>query len=718
MTAAALPADEQARLQSLRDLMVLDSEPEPLFDSLARMASELCGTPIALVSLVDAERQWFKANVGLPGVNQTPRDVAFCAHAIHGEALFEVPDAARDPRFADNPLVTGRPDIRFYAGAPVHGADGRRVGTLRVIDRQARQLDAGQARRLQELAQLVSQALAMRRQLIDRSLAVRSDYEQRLSRSEERHRRLVESQSELVSLSDPDGRLVYVNPAYARHFGLSPQAMMGRNLFDFVDPDDQAAVRGALQAVTATGGVRRQQNRVRGADGMPRWIDWTNSLLTEPDGRQLLHGVGRDVTERVQLEQRLADSERFVRQITDRLPVRIAYLDRALRFRFVNEAHCQRFGRDRPDILGRTREEMGVVGGRAEAAAAAQRALQGQAQRFEYDELMRGEWRRIESHLTPDVDADGQVRGLFAIGNDVTERSAIARALQLQVDTLHATIEAVPAPVAVIGADQRYRHVNSAFERWIGRTQKDIVGRTMTEVLGADEVARRREWVQRVLAGETVQFDTHDPGRLDGSHMSLSFVPLRRADGTVDGFVGLAQDITRHKREAVRLHQLALRDPLTGLLNRAGFEDMLERWMADQPRSDVAVLYIDLDRFKPVNDAHGHAVGDEVLRGFAQRLRQLVRPTDAVARLGGDEFAIALAGVHRLADAHRVADKVVAAARLPFDVRDRRLHISASVGVAFGLERESGWGDLVARADAMLYGAKAAGRGRSMGEAP
>jgi GAF domain-containing protein len=135
-------SDESQRVAQLRELLVLDSAPEPVFDSIVKLASEVCGVPIALVSLVDTERQWFKASVGLPGVNETPRDVAFCAHAIQDDALFEVPDAKNDARFSANPLVTGNPDIRFYAGAPLVLDGGARVGTLCVIDRQARQLDA------------------------------------------------------------------------------------------------------------------------------------------------------------------------------------------------------------------------------------------------------------------------------------------------------------------------------------------------------------------------------------------------------------------------------------------------------------------------------------------------------------------------------------------------------------------------------------------------
>ena len=160
----ARPRDDEARsLEALRALNVLDSAPEAQFDALVQTASLVCGTPIALISLIDADRQWFKANVGLEGVTQTDRDVAFCSHAVLGESLFEVPDAALDPRFSDNPLVVGAPGIRFYAGVPLHLEDGSNVGTLCVIDRQPRLLTTQQREILCHLAEAAVKGLEARR---------------------------------------------------------------------------------------------------------------------------------------------------------------------------------------------------------------------------------------------------------------------------------------------------------------------------------------------------------------------------------------------------------------------------------------------------------------------------------------------------------------------------------------------------------------------------
>src|ERR1700761_5947214 len=153
MLTAKKPDNEQSRLASLRALDVLDSAPEAQFNALVRAAAYVAGTPISLLTLVDANRQWFKANIGLSGIAETSRDAAFCAHTILQEDVLEVQDAQRDDRFADNPLVVGNPAIRFYAGAPIHLGDGSCVGSLCVIDRSPRKLSEEQLDILRQLAQ-------------------------------------------------------------------------------------------------------------------------------------------------------------------------------------------------------------------------------------------------------------------------------------------------------------------------------------------------------------------------------------------------------------------------------------------------------------------------------------------------------------------------------------------------------------------------------------
>ena len=155
-----IPADEFRRLESLRNLKLLDTPPEERFDRVTRLAQRVFGVPIALVSLVDADRQWFKSRQGLDAT-ETPRDISFCGHAIVGDRIMVVNDATGDERFCDNPLVCGDPNIRFYAGYPLNAPDGAKIGTLCVIDSEPRDMSQDDLRLLRELGRMVEEELLL-----------------------------------------------------------------------------------------------------------------------------------------------------------------------------------------------------------------------------------------------------------------------------------------------------------------------------------------------------------------------------------------------------------------------------------------------------------------------------------------------------------------------------------------------------------------------------
>ena len=714
---APLPADEPARLAALRELLVLDSNAEPIFDSIAKMAADLCGTPIALMSLVDEQRQWFKANVGLHGVDETPRDVAFCAHAILEDDLFEVPDATADIRFTDNPLLSTGPKIKFYAGAPLVLSGGERVGTLCVIDQRARRLDETQSRLLASLARVATDALGMRRDLLRRSLSVRSDYERMLSHSESHYRAIVEDQAELISLARADGELTYVNPAFARHFGRVPSELIGRSFFDFIRPGDRFVVNELFGQVLRTGRSVSSENRVINADGSEGWVAWTHGVQRDSQGSVLLHSVGREVSARKVAEAELRSSQSFLYRTgrvagvggweIDLVRNVVTWSDETRRIHEVAADYT-------PTLEGAI--DFYAVEARAVIEAAVAKGLEhGEPWDLELP-LVTATGRSIWVRAVGEVEYDGKtpVR-LIGAFQDVTQRKHLELRLAAQTATLSLVTEAIPATVAVVGPDGRCRFANSAYARWCRLSREEIPGRTAREVLGEQEYLRRLPWMQRALAGETVVFELECKGADGTKHTSVSYVPLRLASGALEGFVAVQQDVTEQRLEATRLLELSQRDPLTGLLNRAGFEQYLERTLEEGGGPSLALLYVDLDGFKGVNDTHGHAAGDLVLQAFSKRLKHLVRPTDAVARLGGDEFALALAGVRRQVDVRAVADKVINAARHPFRFDKIEVRIGASVGVAYSADPVSGWAELVERADARLLGAKASGKGRQVG---
>jgi len=298
MSSAPFPSDEPERLRALEELDVLDSAPDAEFDALAAAAALVCDVPISLVSLVDDERQWFKANVGLPGVTQTSREVAFCAHAILQDDIFEVPDASADRRFAANPLVTGDPDIRFYAGAPLRLSDGARVGTLCVIDRVPRRLSEQQRQVLRHLSAAAVRALETRRQA------------RAFVSSEMRFRALSDAAPLGVFAADSAGLCTYTNRRWRTIFGLSEEAALADGWLQAVHPDDRPSVAEAWRCATSMRLDLDLEFRVLRADGTACQVRALSSPVAGPDGEITGHvGSVEDVTER-RRTRRALDEER------------------------------------------------------------------------------------------------------------------------------------------------------------------------------------------------------------------------------------------------------------------------------------------------------------------------------------------------------------------------------------------------------------------------
>jgi len=240
-----------------------------------------------------------------------------------------------------------------------------------------------------------------------------------------------------------------------------------------------------------------------------------------------------------------------------------------------------------------------------------------------------------------------------------------------------------------------------------------MLGQTLREVVGDDAYSNLRDALRRALGGETMVFERELRGRDLYRCEEVSYLPQFDAQGRVAGVHSVTLDITERKKQELRLRALTTTDHLTGLANRAGFEERLLAAL-DQARvngSTGALLLVDLDRFKVVNDTHGHAVGDALLRAFAQRLARAVRPYDGVARFGGDEFAVILEHLSHADDAKTVAANILAACNKPFRLREAVVQVGASIGIATFDARTLAQSVVFEAADEALYEAKSRGKG-------
>jgi PAS domain S-box-containing protein len=303
MSASGPPAipsivtDEQ-RLAALRQYAVLDTPPEQAFDDITRLTAAFCDAPIALVSFVDRGRQWFKSEVGL-GARETPIDVSVCAHALAGDPssgddLFVVPDTAGDARFADSPLVTGDPHMRFYAGAVLRDPRGHALGTLCVLDRRPRQLTDAQAELLRAMARQVMAQLELRRTVAD------------LRESEGRFRQLADAMPQIVFAADADGRVDYFNRRWYEFTGLAADGQTGQDRWATAhDPDHLPAVVAAWEAAIRGGTPYEMAYPLRRHDGAWRWHLARAAPIRDEAGRVVRwYGTNTDVDD----QRRAADA--------------------------------------------------------------------------------------------------------------------------------------------------------------------------------------------------------------------------------------------------------------------------------------------------------------------------------------------------------------------------------------------------------------------------
>ncbi|GAB4395074.1 MAG: hypothetical protein Tsb0032_26100 [Kiloniellaceae bacterium] len=586
-----MPENEKERLARLQQYGVLDTLPSESFDRVTRLASRLLKMPIALVSLVDAERQWFKSRVGLDA-SETPRELAFCAHAICDTAVMVVPNAQLDQRFADNPLVTGAPDIRFYAGAPLRTEDGLNMGTLCVIDQAPREFSEEDRLLLNDLAQIVIDELELH------ALA---------QREQEARTRLIdaiEAAPDGFIYFDRDDRLALCNQRFSDLFPESRDLLVPGTTFETI----------IRQAVA--------RNQFPEAEGREEaWIQERLKSHRNPGAP---------------IEQHLANG-RWVR------------------------------------IEERRTRDGGIVGFRTDISALKTRE-------FELEKLAQSELE-ARTRLIDAIEAapDGFV--YF----DREDRLALC--------------------------NQRYRefYPESADLLVPGAPFEEIIREGVARGQYPEAEGRESEWIGKRLETHRIPGAAVEQHLADGRWIRVE--ERRTRDG---GTVGFRTDITELKQREFELEKLATTDSLTGALNRRSFLDASERELRRARRYDapLSILLVDMDHFKRINDLHGHAAGDEVLRRLVKVMEQTLREHDLICRYGGEEFAILLPQTDNAA-AEIAAERLCAGVEAMFvKAENGTIRPTVSIGGTQMEVHADSLESALSRADVGLYEAKAGGRNR------
>jgi diguanylate cyclase (GGDEF)-like protein/PAS domain S-box-containing protein len=383
---------------------------------------------------------------------------------------------------------------------------------------------------------------------------------------------------------------------------------------------------------------------------------------------------------------------------------------------FCNAPYTRWAGRPSAELVGRTLSELDGAAAWAAASSAFAAAFGGASVSYEHRLTRQGaavRWARVQ--VFPDRNGAGEVEAVYTIAFDIHQDVMEREQLQHARQRLSRFTEHIPFPLTYVDREYRLQFVNLGYQRAVGLPATALLGRPIGEVRGPRRWGEHKPYFDRALAGETVQYTRMVRYRTDRSlgprWMRTSYVPDLDDDGAVQGVYTVTIDVHDLTEAQQRLTRSAERDALTDALSRRTMMERLDAAAATCGTHPVGLFFIDLDRFKALNDVHGHAAGDVLLVALAQALQQAVRAEDAVGRFGGDEFLV-LAGVRDAAGAAALADHLLRAVRACTARCTGAADVSASIGYALAPHDATQPLRLLQLADEAMYAAKRAGKDR------
>ena len=433
-------------------------------------------------------------------------------------------------------------------------------------------------------------------------------------------------------------------------------------------------------------------------------------------GQPKLLATVRNITERRRAEEALMQEQNLLRTLIDNLPDFIYAKDTNNRFLLANEALARRMGAaSSNELLGKSDSDFYPPDIAAKYAREEQQIMQsGQPVIDREEATVDATTGQVLWHTTTEIPLrgqDGSVKGLLGIGHIITERKRWEESLRDSESTNRATFEHAALGIAHVAPDGRFLRVNDKLCAIVGYTREELINATFQDITHPDDLGADLDQVRQVLVGKIKTYSLEKRYlRKDRSIVWVNLsVSLVRADsGSPRHFISIVEDITERKRTEERVQFLAYYDALTELPNRALFKDRMLTAVAGARRrkEKLALLFMDIDRFKTINDSLGHAVGDLLLRSVAERIKGWARAQDTVARWGGDEFLILLTGLRDETDAAVAAERLMDAMHGEFTVQSHSLNVTCSLGISVFPDHGLGVDTLVKNADAAMYCAK------------
>lgn len=556
---------------------------------------------------------------------------------------------------------------------------------------------------------------------VSRDVTERRKVEETLRESEERFRSLVQNASDLITILEADGTIRYDSPAIERILGYGPEERVGSSTFDYMHPEDASRVERTFSETVEEHGVQPPvEFRMRHKDGSWRYIETTRSnLLDEPAVRGVVSNA-RDVTERKEAERALRESEAKFRTVFGRAATGMALVNAEGRLMDSNPALREMLGYSEEELRGIHFADLTHPEDVAPDAERFEELVAGDIDSFRLEKrYIRKDgsvmWGWLTSSSVPGTGAGPW----FMIGmvEDVTERKEAERALRESEERYRALVErSVEAIYLFDPATKQVLETNAAFEDLVGHTADELLGMKIYDFVAHDvddiDLNVQRHLIEEKRFVGDRKYHRKD-GRLLEVEVSATLVPYNGQEAVCC----VVRDVSGRKALEEELARQAFHDSLTELPNRALFLDRLGHTLARARRGDgqAAVLFVDLDDFKVVNDSLGHESGDRLLTEVARRLRSCVRPGDTVARLFGDEFAVLLESPTAGDEAQMVAARVLERLQAPFELDGREIFASASIGITdcdpAGQDSNQGRPeDILRRADLAMYTAKRRGK--------